>query len=157
MSLYSVIFNSFRLTFWSSVGMKKKLELFLFFGINNAISFKNKVRSNVVPRITSTTDLLTSPQPQVMLNIAFSRTGLNALGQATSFQEPAFDGGMFTDVGDLGVANVATNWISAFQGTNIHGVFLIASVSISPEVKASNQTHIPRIPKPTSTLKRRSL
>ena len=118
--------------------MKKKLELFYFFKINNAIAFKNKLRSNIVPRITSTTDLLTSPQPQVMLNIAFSRTGLNALGQTTPFENPSFDGGMFADVGDLGDANVATNWISAFQGTNVHGVFLIASVSISFKVKAHN-------------------
>ena len=111
-----------------SVGMNKKLEVFYFFKINNASSFKTKLRNNIVPRITSTTDILSTSQPQVMLNLAFSRTGLNTLGQTTSFQDPSFDGGMFADTGDLGDPNVSTNWRSEFQNTNIHAVFLIASV-----------------------------
>ena len=108
--------------------MNKKLEVFYFFSINNVASFKSKLKSNIVPRITSTTDILSTSQPQVMLNMAFSRTGLNTLGHTESFQDPSFDNGMLADSGALGDPSVSTNWRSEFQGTNIHGLFLIASV-----------------------------
>ena len=40
--------------------MKKKLELFYFFRINEPKSWKNKTHNDVVPRITSTLDLLST-------------------------------------------------------------------------------------------------
>ncbi|EEB94463.1 hypothetical protein MPER_06717 [Moniliophthora perniciosa FA553] len=59
------------------VGMKKDKELFFFFGIQDAATFKTKLGSDIHDLITSTTQLLdVSIQPVTAVNIAFSQTGL---------------------------------------------------------------------------------
>lgn len=112
------------------IGMKKKLELFYFFSINEPKAFKKKLHTYVVPRITSTFQLLsTSTQPIVCLNLAFTRTGLVSLGITANLGDTPFNRGQFADASNLG--DVLSNWISAFAGTKVHGVFLIASDSSS--------------------------
>jgi hypothetical protein len=62
-------------------GMKKNKELFFFFGVNNAATFKAKLASDILPLITSTTEILSvNTQPVTAVNIAFSHTGLVTLG-----------------------------------------------------------------------------
>jgi hypothetical protein len=107
--------------------MKKKLELFYFFEINNPKSFKSKLHTDVVPRITNTLQLLSvSTQPIVALNLAFSQTGLSTLGITDDLGDAPFAAGQAADADNLGDPGT-TNWIQAFAGTKIHGVFLIAS------------------------------
>jgi hypothetical protein len=63
-----------------------------------------------------------------MVNIAFSHTGLLALNVSDTLGDPLFTGGMFADAALLGDPGTV-NWVSAFAGTSIHGVFLLASSS----------------------------
>ncbi|KAJ6563614.1 fungal peroxidase [Mycena vulgaris] len=97
------------------IGMKKNKELFYFFSIADATDFKSKLASDILPLITTTTQLLdVSTQPVTALNIAFSQTGLTALGVTDSLGDTVFAGG-------------STNWVPEFAGTGIHGVLLFAS------------------------------
>ncbi|KAF8583284.1 dye-decolorizing peroxidase precursor [Ramaria rubella] len=111
------------------IGMKKNIEVFYFFKINNAKTFKSLLRA-LAGTITTTTQLLdVNKQPNAAVNIAFSHTGLTALGVNDTLGDPAFTGGQFADAANLGDPGTS-NWVSAFAGTNIHGVFLLASDSI---------------------------
>lgn len=109
--------------------MKKPKELFYFFSINDAAAFKAALKSTIIPRVTSTQTLLgdVSAQPAAMLNVAFTNTGLKALGVTDNLQDPQFVAGQFADATLLKDDNPATNWVQGFQGTGIHGVFLLAS------------------------------
>ncbi|KAJ7476657.1 fungal peroxidase [Mycena latifolia] len=107
--------------------MKKNKELFYFFSISNVTDFKSKLASDILPLITTTTQLLdVSTQPVTALNIAFSQTGLTALGVTDSLGDSAFAGGQFADLTSLGDPG-STNWVPEFAGTGIHGVMLFAS------------------------------
>nr|WAW38278.1 DyP-type peroxidase [Auricularia auricula-judae] len=115
------------------VGMKKKLEQFYFFTINEPKSFKAKLHNSVVPQITSTLQMLSPSsggppaQPMVALNMAFSQTGLQRLGITDNVNDPPFSAGQFVDANNLGDPGTA-NWVKAFTATQLlHGVFLIAS------------------------------
>ncbi|EEB98446.1 hypothetical protein MPER_02040, partial [Moniliophthora perniciosa FA553] len=69
------------------VGMKKDKELFFFFGIQDAAAFKSKLVSDIHGLVTSTTQLLdVALQPVTAVNIAFSQTGLTALGVTDDLQ-----------------------------------------------------------------------
>jgi len=111
--------------------------------INNPASFKKKLQRQVAPMITSTAQLL-SPKfkcPE-LINFALSKTGLNALGVTGDLGDPAFARGQFNDSKDLvscsgfrGRDSKSTciqgdpgtgEWVGAFKGTNVHGVFTIA-------------------------------
>ena len=110
----------------SSIGMKKKVETFTFFKINNAAAFKKGLKS-LAPKITTTTQLLqVSTQPITAVNIAFSSTGIRALGVNDTLGDPLFTAGQFHDAPNLGDPGTV-NWVPAFKGTSIHGVFLLAS------------------------------
>uniref|UniRef100_A0A0W0G2I0 Dyp peroxidase n=1 Tax=Moniliophthora roreri TaxID=221103 RepID=A0A0W0G2I0_MONRR len=109
------------------VGMKKDKELFFFFGIQDAATFKAKLGSDIHNLITSTTQLLdVSLQPVTAVNIAFSQTGLKALGNSDDLKDRLFQAGQFNDARDLADPGTG-NWVQGFAGTSIHGVFLIAS------------------------------
>nr|WAW38282.1 DyP-type peroxidase [Auricularia mesenterica] len=109
------------------VGMKKKDELFYFFRINSAVSFKNKLGA-MVQQVTSAQQLLsTSTQPLVALNIAFSQTGLQTLNITANLADTPFSRGQFADAAFLGDPQQGANWLPAFKGTSIHGVFIMAS------------------------------
>ncbi|KAJ7201685.1 fungal peroxidase [Mycena pura] len=109
------------------IGMKKNQELFYFFSIANATDFKPKLASDILPLITTTTQLLSvNTQPTTALNVAFSQTGLTALGVTDALGDSAYAGGQFSDLKNLGDPG-STNWVPQFTGTGIHGVFLFAS------------------------------
>lgn len=111
--------------------MRKKLEYFYFFEINNATSFKEKLHDQILDSITTTTQLLsTSTQPIVAVNLAFSHTGFLALGVPDVLNDPVFSAGQQADAVNLGDPGT-TNWVPAFLGTQIHGVFLLASDDIT--------------------------
>jgi hypothetical protein len=110
--------------------MKKNQELFYFFTIADVADFKSKLASDILPLITTTTQLLSvSTQPITALNIAFSSSGLNVLNVTDSLGDSAFAGGQFADLSNLGDPG-STNWVPEFAGTGIHGVFLFASDTV---------------------------
>ncbi|KAJ6571984.1 dye-decolorizing peroxidase precursor [Mycena capillaripes] len=112
------------------IGMKKNQELFYFFSIADATDFKSKLSSDVLPLITTTSQLLNvSTQPITALNIAFSQSGLEALNVTDSLGDSAFAGGQFKDLKNLGDPGSA-NWVPEFAGTGIHGVLLFASDTV---------------------------
>lgn len=110
------------------VGMKKNIELFWFFHVNNATGFKSALRDTIHPLVTSTTTILgpASQQPLAMVNIAFSHSGLTALGILDDLGDIVFPFGMTADASVLGDPGTV-NWHPPFVGTGIHGVILIAS------------------------------
>lgn len=107
--------------------MHKKIENFVFFEIKNPTAFKIILRTLIVPFITSTARIIGPPntQPLAALNVAFSQQGLNALGITDNLGDPIFSAGQFADAPNLG--DDLNDWEAPFKGTNIHGVFLIAS------------------------------
>nr|I2DBY3.1 RecName: Full=Dye-decolorizing peroxidase; Short=MepDyP; Flags: Precursor [Mycena epipterygia]AFJ79725.1 dye-decolorizing peroxidase precursor [Mycena epipterygia] len=108
------------------VGMKKTKELFFFFGVEDAATFKSKLASDILPLITTTTEILsTDTQPITAVNIAFSHTGLVALGVNDDIGDTDFVSGQFSEATTVG--DRPTLWDPAFAGTKIHGVFLLAS------------------------------
>ncbi|KAK7023050.1 Dye-decolorizing peroxidase [Favolaschia claudopus] len=110
-------------------GMHKNKELFFFFHINDPATFKTKLASNILPLITSTTEILSNTtQPITAVNIAFSHTGLVALGVNDDLGDPDFVAGQFNETGTIG--DNPSLWDPAFAGTNIHGVFLLASDTV---------------------------
>ncbi|KAJ7089302.1 fungal peroxidase [Mycena belliarum] len=109
------------------IGMKKNRELFYFFSIADVATFKSNLSSTIHPLITSTTQLLdVNKQPTTMLNIAFSQSGLTALGISDNLGDSDFSNGQFADLANLGDPGSA-NWVPEFAGTGIHGVMLFAS------------------------------
>ncbi|KAJ6602232.1 dye-decolorizing peroxidase precursor [Mycena sp. CBHHK59/15] len=111
------------------VGMKKNKELFFFFGISNPATFKTKLASSIVPLITTTTEILSvDTQPVTAVNIAFSQTGLHTLGVNDDLGDQNFTSGQFSEATVIG--DNPSLWDSAFAGTNIHGVFLLASDTV---------------------------
>lgn len=110
-----------------SVGMKKKTQLFYFFQITNAAEFKKHLAKDIHPRITSVTQLLdVNKQPPTAVNIAFSQKGLTALAVMDSLNDSAYSLGQAADANNLGDSGT-DGWVQQFTGTNIHGVFLLAS------------------------------
>nr|WAW38305.1 DyP-type peroxidase [Mycena epipterygia] len=113
------------------IGMKKNKEVFFFFSIANATSFKKKLKQDILPLVTTTKQLLNvSSQPTTALNIAFSHTGLVALNVKDTLGDPAFTAGQLANIGNLGDPGT-TNWVPQFIGTKIHGVILLASDSVA--------------------------
>ena len=110
--------------------MKKNKELFFFFDIANVKNFKAKLKSVILPLLTSTTQLLdNSTQPVTALNIAFSQTGLTALGITDDLNDFLFTQGQFANAANLSDPGTG-NWVPQFKGTNIHGVILLASDTV---------------------------
>jgi deferrochelatase/peroxidase EfeB len=107
--------------------MKKPHELFYFFSITNAAAFKTALKSNVISLVTSAATLLSpsTSQPLAFLNMAFSQSGLTALGITDNLGDTQFAAGMYADAPSLG--DVQSDFEAPFQGTSIHGVFLIGS------------------------------
>ena len=109
--------------------------------INNADSFKKKLKLTA-PFITSTAQLLNPKfKSPVLVGFGLSNTGLNALNITGDLGDTAFPGGQFADAVNLVSFSRPTktriptclqgdpgtgNWVDAFKGTNINGVFSIA-------------------------------
>ncbi|KAK7059641.1 fungal peroxidase [Favolaschia claudopus] len=112
------------------LGMKKDKELFFFFSIADAKTFKAKLKTVVLPLVTSTDQIINrTTEPDTMLNIAFSQTGLTALNITDNLGDAPFAGGQLKDIGNLNDPGT-TNWVPQFVGTSIHGVILLASSSV---------------------------
>ena len=62
-----------------------------------------------------------------MLNMGFSQSGLLTLDPSLAVEDPEFSQGQFADAAELG--DDTAHWLDVFKGTNIHGIFLMASVS----------------------------
>ncbi|KAF7291871.1 Peroxidase 2 [Mycena indigotica] len=109
------------------IGMKKKKELFFFFGIADATAFKSNLKTHILPLVTNTPELLSvSTQPVTALNIAFSKKGLDALGVTDGLGDTPFANGQLASASALGDPGT-TNWVPQFTSTGIHGVILLAS------------------------------
>ena len=99
--------------------MRKNKELFAFFrmscsltsgdlfaygsaDIDNPTSFKTKMQTDIASLITSTAQLI-SPQfdSPHCINLAFSATGLNAIGVTDDLRDSPFSGGQFADASNL--------------------------------------------------------
>ncbi|KAJ7465137.1 dye-decolorizing peroxidase precursor [Mycena latifolia] len=107
-------------------GMHKNKELFFFFGVNDAATFKTKLASDIVPLITTTREILSvDTQPVTAVNLAFSSTGLIAAGE---LGDTDFVAGQFSEAETIG--DNPSLWDPAFAGTSIHGVFLLASDTV---------------------------
>ncbi|KAJ7644465.1 dye-decolorizing peroxidase precursor [Roridomyces roridus] len=116
------------------VGMQKAEELFYFFGIKNAATFKSKLASDILPLITTTTEILdTATQPLTMVNLAFSNTGLLSLGVHDDLGDFNFVQGQFADVHNQTflIGDNPSTWEAPFAGTQIHGVFILASDTLA--------------------------
>ncbi|THU94012.1 fungal peroxidase [Dendrothele bispora CBS 962.96] len=113
------------------IGMTKIKELFFFFSIKDAATFKSKLGSDIHSLVTNTNQLLpgSSNVPVTAVNIAFSNTGLLALNVTDDLQDPDFVSGQFAEAINLGDAGTS-NWVPEFAGTNIHGVFLLAASDV---------------------------
>ncbi|KZV93555.1 fungal peroxidase [Exidia glandulosa HHB12029] len=108
------------------VGMLKPQQIFYFFTIQDAATFKTHLSSDIAPIITSAQQMLDrTKEPLVLLNMAFSQKGLQALGVADALGDQDFFNGQFSDVQGLG--DVPGEWKQEFAGGNVHGVILIAS------------------------------
>ncbi|KAH7099486.1 dye-decolorizing peroxidase precursor [Auriculariales sp. MPI-PUGE-AT-0066] len=135
------------------VGQQKIKQLFYFFSIQNATDFKTKLKNNVAPIVTSAQQMLTtSTQPIVAVNIAFSQTGLTALGVTDNVGSGEFNGGQFQSTFILG--DDPANWVTALAGTTVHGVFLLAS---DTEARINTQVAALETALGTSITKRHSL
>lgn len=110
--------------------MKKQKETFYFFHITDAASFKTALQS-YIPQITSTATLISpaSAQPLAFVNIGFSQTGLTTLGITDNLGDAQFSSGQYADAENL--EDDISLWETPFQGTNIHGVFLIGSDQVN--------------------------
>ncbi|KAF7365563.1 Dye-decolorizing peroxidase [Mycena venus] len=110
-------------------GMHKNKEFFFFFSVNDATTFKAKLSLSILPLITSTSEILSvNTQPITAVNIAFSHTGLVALGVNDDLGDPDFVAGQFSQTTFIGDNH--SLWNPAFAGTNIHGVLLLASDTV---------------------------
>ncbi|KAI0869682.1 hypothetical protein GGS24DRAFT_511698 [Hypoxylon argillaceum] len=127
-------------------GLGKKNESFLFFRIKagQASPFREHLRS-IIPLITTTTEAKAfhqtlshgkkearkngKPFPLIensAVNIAFSQTGLEALGITDDIGDAGFKDGMLKDTSGLG--DDLTLWDDKFK-TEIHGVIVVCANS----------------------------
>ncbi|KAJ7921946.1 DyP-type peroxidase [Mycena leptocephala] len=96
--------------------MRKPVELFFFFSISNTAAFKAKLKRDILPLVTSTTQILNNvtAAPSTLVNIA------------QQLNDPPFAAGQVNDVKSLSDPGT-TNWVPQFVGTSIHGVILFGS------------------------------
>lgn len=106
--------------------MKKPVETFYFFHINDAQQFKTALQG-YIPTITSAATLLSPPasQPLAFVNLAISQAGFTTLEIFDDLGDVQFAAGQWADAESLG--DDTSQWEAPFAGTNIHGVFLIGS------------------------------
>ncbi|KAJ7596550.1 Alpha/Beta hydrolase protein [Mycena floridula] len=116
------------------IGMKKNKEI-IFFHIEDVSAFKTHLDADIHPLIASTTQLLnTSTQPTTVVNVAFSRSGPNALGVSDEMNADFFTRGQaagdaeFIDGGNLSIRSplyhypggLTDSWVPAFVVTSVH-------------------------------------
>jgi hypothetical protein len=111
----------------SSIGMKKPGQLIYFFQINDVKGFKQSFKKNIIPLITSVYQMADVPanQPESIVNVAFTHSGLKKLGVKDDLKDSYFSQGQFVDAYNLG-DGATNNWVPSFKGTATHGVFIIS-------------------------------
>nr|WAW38281.1 DyP-type peroxidase [Auricularia auricula-judae] len=108
------------------VGMQKPKELFYFFAIQDVATFKTHLANDIAPVLTSAEQMMNmTQQPLVLLNVAFSQSGLTALGVLDDVGDASFTLGQLQAIQTL--AETSDGWQQEFKGTGIHGVMLLAS------------------------------
>jgi hypothetical protein len=107
--------------------MKKPAQLIWFLQINDVKAFKTQFKKSVLPLITSVHQMADVPanQPEAIVNVAFSQTGLHLLGVNDDLKDPYFSAGQFVDSYTLG-DKTTDNWVPTFKGTGTHAVFIIS-------------------------------
>jgi hypothetical protein len=126
--------------------MKKPAQLIYFFKINNAKSFKSVFKKSVIPLITSVYQMADVPanQPDAIVNVAFTQTGLKTLGITDDLKDPHFSAGQYVDSRSLGDATTK-NWVPTFKGTGTHGVFIISRYARSGYTRAQKLITYPTV------------
>ncbi|KAF5374576.1 hypothetical protein D9757_010184 [Collybiopsis confluens] len=111
------------------IGMKKNKELFFFFKIQDVTAFKSHLGADILPLITTTTQIVANTsQLTTLVNIAFSQRGLTALGVTDNLGDPDFAGGQLGTAQDFN--DQLSNWVPQFAGSDIDGVLLLASDTV---------------------------
>ncbi|KAG8736144.1 hypothetical protein FRC10_009652 [Ceratobasidium sp. 414] len=141
------------------LGLPKKKQEFIFFVIADSAKFKAAIPSL---RVTSTGDVIRSREaiaqakqanpgslvPLPLLNIAFSRRGLDALGIKDDLGDAVFSAGQLADARNLGDEGKTIggkfdpNWEQAFK-TRIDAVLLVVGetwVTVNAKVAEALQT-----------------
>ncbi|CAL1715804.1 unnamed protein product [Somion occarium] len=134
-------------------GIPKKFETTMFFQISNDVEGFRKRLTQIVPLITTTTEVSGHREaisknkeeaaaqgrkpdllPIVGVTLAFSQFGLKKIGVNDPIGDPAFQAGQLADAQNLGDKGTTTNgtftpdWLPAFKN-QVHGVFVIAGDS----------------------------
>ncbi|KAJ8507743.1 dyp-type peroxidase [Pleurotus djamor] len=123
------------------IGMKKPLQLFFFYHINDPKKFKQVLAKLIYPHITTTSQLICGPgcpQPKALLNVAWTSSGLQTLSVFDNLLDTFFNMGQVADSWGLGDQGTST-WHSGLASNKTHGVFLIASKDWSPIYALLNQ------------------
>ncbi|KAF8576379.1 Dyp-type peroxidase [Ramaria rubella] len=146
------------------LGIPKRVEDFIFFtiaGNDNAQSFRRVVGSKEFLSLITSTAQVQEYRKQInehkaqyggkecpliplsAVNIAFTQSGLNALGLTDDLGDPAFKAGQLAHAQALGDTGTTVNgvfipsWFPEFKG-EIHGIILIAGDSVN-SVHATEQ------------------
>jgi len=128
--------------------MRQINEIFFFFRINSVTDFKSKLRSGIVPLITSAQQLSDpATHPAAMVNIAFSHAGLTTIGAPVDILDggASFNGGQAAQASTLqDITPIEDHWVPAFlNGSGLHGVFLVASDTVAKlDAQVSNIKNI---------------
>ncbi|TCD63946.1 hypothetical protein EIP91_004756 [Steccherinum ochraceum] len=127
------------------IGFSKKLEVNLFFQIDNTDGFRKQL-GQLVPKITTAVQV-TNDKASIKkhkqaggkdllkisgLNIAFSQSGLNKLGITDDIGDSLFKDGQLAHASDLGDKGATfdnkappTDWVQAFRDP-VHGFMIVA-------------------------------
>ncbi|KAL0569478.1 dye-decolorizing heme-containing peroxidase [Marasmius crinis-equi] len=107
------------------VGMRFMKEVYFFFNVSVVHNFKIHLANDFYPLVTTATQLADpAKQPNVAVNIAFSRVGLNLLEVPDDLGDPHFNVGQAEDavlLGDPGTSR----WHPEYQ-KGVHGVIQVA-------------------------------
>ncbi|EJD37314.1 DyP-type peroxidase [Auricularia subglabra TFB-10046 SS5] len=117
------------------VGKQKHNQLFYFFTIHDAASFKRHLAADIAPIVTSVTQIPhVHRQPLVAVNIAFSHAGLLALDvnyEDNSLNDEIFENGQAASA-VTSLNDDTASWVPQFKDAEnpIHGVIILASDNI---------------------------
>ncbi len=114
------------------IGLQKNAEVLVFFTITSPARFKTDLAAILgdVTYLRATKDIEDhKPGPYLGLNIAFSRSGLQAVGLVTDADQGALDPSFWAGAAASGprlADNPGGDWLAAYQ-SDIHGVLLVTA------------------------------
>ncbi|KAH7922349.1 Dyp-type peroxidase [Leucogyrophana mollusca] len=112
----------------------KVYQAFIFFVISDVVAFKTALRSYQPTSTYDVTEALRtiskakedgSETDIVMTQIAFSRLGMNALGESGRTGDPRFDKGSMRQ--DKDVLGDKSDWDQPFESASTHGVVMVCA------------------------------